>query len=135
MKTVDLLRDNQRLVLSVAAAFGVITLDLARAWLPEHTMNALRKVLRRLVKARLMHRYTLGEQGHYYVLSRQAVRLLDLPKRRVGPLGWPALIQAIGVLGACVNAELDKLTAAEFANYFPDLLRWTPFFGQKRAVP
>ncbi|MFZ1005209.1 MAG: hypothetical protein WAN65_00125, partial [Candidatus Sulfotelmatobacter sp.] len=92
MKSVALLRDNQLLMLTLGAAFGLIILELAQAWLPEHSSNALRKVVRRLVKARLLHRYTLGDQGYYYVLTRQAVRLLDLPKRRVGPLGWPALI-------------------------------------------
>jgi hypothetical protein len=121
MKDIESLRENQKLVLLLAASFHAIFQELAQAWFPELSSNALRKVLRRLVKARLLHRYACGDRDNYYVLSRRAVRLLDLPPRRVGPLGQPALIQALGVLGACVQAGLEKLTAAEFARDFRDL--------------
>jgi hypothetical protein len=121
MKSLDSLSEDQELLLRLATAFHVIDPALAGAWRPERTKNGIRKSLRRLTKAGLLHRYACGGRDNYFVLSRRAVRLLDLPPRRVGPLGWPALIQAVGVLGACARAGLDKLTAADFASHFPDL--------------
>ncbi|HYV38100.1 MAG TPA: hypothetical protein VE988_20610 [Gemmataceae bacterium] len=122
MKTIDSLRENQKLVLSLGVAFNALIPELAMAWLTELSSNAIRKCFRRMVKAKLLLRYFYGDNREsYYLLSRRAIRLLGIPPRRVSPLGWPALIQAVGVLGICVAANLDKLSAADFAQAFPHL--------------
>jgi hypothetical protein len=135
VKDLQSLRTDQRLLLDLAAMFHLVLPGLARAWLPQRGDNATGKMLRRLARAKLLHKYTFGEREPYYVLSRRAVRLLELPPRRVGPLGWSALIQRVGVLGACVAANLEMLTAADFKRAFCELCRRGAQTGYYAVTP
>ena len=57
----------------------------------------------------------------HFVLTRRALRFMDLPPRRTSVPGLPGLIQGVGIMGLCITANLEKLSAAEFAKRFPKL--------------
>jgi hypothetical protein len=97
-------------------AFNLVKIELAGAWFDLST-NALNKLFRRLCRAGLI----LHVGNGYYMLTRRAVRLLGIPPRRVSAPSLPGFVQATGVVGSCIAAELEKISAADFANNFPEL--------------
>src|SRR5262249_12288628 len=120
MKTT--LRENQRTAADVCGLFLAIAIDLTMAWLPpDLSLNGAVKLFRRMVKNGMFVRHTPGNGESYFSLTRRAVKLLGLPPRRVGSLGWQALIQHIGVQGACVALGLKKISAADFRREFAEL--------------
>jgi hypothetical protein len=122
MTEIENLSPNQSLAVELATAFGAVFPELAGAWFPGMSRNAVLKLFKRLARAGLLRKYSWAGVQPYFVLGRRAVRLLDLPPRRVEPLGPTGLVQHAGVMGACVAADLDKLTAARFVAEFPDLV-------------
>lgn len=94
-----------------------------RLFLPEHELNAVTKVLRRLVRADFLADGVLPDgQTKYWRLSQSYVNAMGLHPYNAKPLNFGPAIEHFGVLAFCCLRDTPRhlFTREEFRGEFPD---------------
>ena len=108
--------DRDRRILEHVARFRIATPDSLRATvLRSLSLNAIRKILRRLCAAGSLQQFTLQHPRVYVILGERGLRLLGLGLHRGQPPGPQALPQDYAVLNYATQGQVPRirLTTAE----------------------
>jgi hypothetical protein len=115
-KTTNDAGDRALRVLEHAERYRLATVEsLSRTVLPQHSRNAINKIVNRLCDRRLLQKYTLLHPVRYFVPGECGARLLGTGSHRVAPLGPQALPMEFAVLAYATLGKQPRLrlTAAE----------------------
>ena len=91
-------------------------------FMPEAELNAVTKVMSRLVRVGLLAKHTFHDARRYWTLSARSAEQRGLNERRSHALGCEGAMQHYGVLAFCCGGKAQRqlLTPAEFEQQFPD---------------
>ncbi len=115
---------SREAILARILRFGLTTADdVHRHLCPEVSLNAVRKMLAKLVSSGWLNAYPLPERDKYFVAGKKAVLEHALDSRKSVAFGPLALPTRIGVLLYCSRHPVIKPSADEFKRQFTDLCR------------
>lgn len=115
---------NREAILARILRFGLTTADdVHRHVCPDVSLNAVRKMLAKLVKTGWLNAYPLPEREKYYVAGKAAVLEHALDPRKSSAFGPLALPTRIGMLLYCSRHPVKKPSSEEFKQQFTDLCR------------
>lgn len=114
---------RDREILQHVARYRLTTREIVQSlFMPDTDVNAVTKVLGRLVGARLLSRHTLHDVHQYWTLGVAGAHRLGLNEKRASALGYSALVEHYGVLLFCCQPgkpRRELLTPGEFEAQFP----------------
>jgi hypothetical protein len=115
---------NREAILARILRFGLTTADdVQRHVSPNVSLNAVRKMLAKLVETGWLNAYPLPEREKYYVAGKAAVLEYALDPRKSSAFGPLALPTRIGILLYCSRYPVSKPSPEEFKQQFTDLCR------------
>lgn len=110
---------QQALLIALLVRFDLPMPSTAVAVLLGISHNAAKKTARVLRKKRAIEIHPMPTGGVFYSLSNRYRRKAGLPVRRRTACVQHLLIQAVGLIGGCIRADLHRLTPAEVAEDYP----------------
>ena len=119
------LMDRDRAILRFVNRYKVATDDmLAQKFfgLESRNTNVLR-VSRKLVQRNLLRRVALGGRDTYVVLTRRGCKAIGILDRTPRPMTEQSLPSALAMAYYCVRHGVNRLTTAEFIEFYPELHR------------
>lgn len=111
-------------ILARILRFGLTTADdVHRHVSPDVSLNAVRKMLAKLVDTGWLNSYPLPQREKYFVAGKVAVLEHALDPRKSFSFGPLALPTRIGILLYCSRYPVKKPSADEFKHQFTDFCR------------